>query len=96
MDSVVKDKDGKVYHRQPKFGNCWVADEDMEKWRKAIADAANKRHASLNAHRVARGLRKRYPSDFRRSSSRYDEYLREDSVYDFGEWLKLRYGKGRY
>ena len=96
MDSVFKDKDVKVYHRQPIFGNCWVADEDMEKWRKAIADAANKKQASLNAHRVARGLRKRYPSDFRRSSSRYDEYLREDSGYDFGEWLKLRYGKRWY
>jgi len=43
---------------------------------------------SLNARRVARGLRKRSEKSFSRSAQRYHDYLKADSSFTFKEWLQ--------
>lgn len=71
---------------------CWVNKEAENKFREECARRFSERCDKRNASRVAKGKRRRSPSSFRHSSSRYEQYCREDTGQSFGEWLRdLKY-----
>lgn len=69
---------------------CWVNKDAERAHLDAVRKRDDERLSKLNAGRVARGKRRRPPSSFARSASRYAEFLREDGGETFGEWLRLQ------
>lgn len=67
---------------------CWVNKEAERKFQEECAKREAERRDRRNASRVAKGKRRKSPSSFARSASRYAQYLREDCGESFGEWLK--------
>ena len=80
--------DADKWYRGP-FG-CWVNKDAEREHLDAVRKRDDERRSKLNAARVARGKRRRPPSSFARSASRYAEFLREDGGETFGEWLRLQ------
>ena len=75
---------------------CWVNKDAEKKFREECARRFYERCDKRNASRVAKGKRRKPPSAFSRSANRYSEYLREDCVETFGEWLKGLKFRERY
>jgi hypothetical protein len=67
---------------------CWVNKDEEREFRDMCAKSEAERREKRNASRVAKGKRRKPPSSFARSASRYAQYLREDCGESFGEWLK--------
>ena len=83
------DENGEEWVRVPPFG-CWERVKDRLAYaarRDAFVEARRKKR---NENRLARGKRKKSPSQFARSANRYADYIREDCAESFGEWLKWR------
>jgi hypothetical protein len=78
--------DADKWHRGA--NGCWVNKDEEREFRDMCAKREAERREKRNASRVAKGKRRKPPSSFARSASRYAQYLREDCGESFGEWLK--------
>ena len=77
--------DADIWYRQ---GGLWHNRIAEEKLAKKQEDDFRDKVSRRNASRKAKGKRGRSVSSFRRSARRYYEFLREDGVRTFGEFLK--------
>ena len=83
------DENGDEWVRVAPF-SCWERVKDQLSYaerRNAYVEARRKKR---NENRLARGKRKKSPSQFSRSADRYAEYIREDCAESFGEWLQWK------
>jgi hypothetical protein len=91
MDMKIDEYTGLPYDADKWYrgtNGCWVDKDEERKFLEVRAKREAERRDKRNASRVAKGKRRKPPSSFARSASRYAQYLREDCGESFGEWLK--------
>lgn len=89
------DENGDRWYRVPPFG-CWEREKDRIAYNERVRQYTEKRRALRNSNRIAKGKRRKSPSQFNRASDRYSEYIKQDLDIPFGEWLKMGGYKREY